>query len=250
MNDFPKILVSAPTARVKAYCFEEWIDHVMNFSYPNFDVKLLDNTIDDVGLFTKYMNDYFKNNYGPNNEKFKAENYFSYMQKPPTSVIERMSISHNDCAKAAIDGGYTHLLHLETDVFPPKDVIEHLMFHKQKVAGGVFYRDEGSGRRLMVQRHIHRSPNNVVASNLTREDDTTFLDGSLKKVASIGLGCVLISVEVLKKIPFRFIKGENLHPDTFFGEDCFRNKIPIYADTNIICAHINKSWGVHGVDYT
>jgi hypothetical protein len=101
----------------------------------------------------------------------------------------------------------------------------------------------------MLQRRIYRAPNNIVAQNFLGSDDTCFIDGTLKKVASVGLGCVLIKTDVLKKIPFRFVKGENLHPDTFFSEDCFRFNVSIFADTSVICRHDNKSWGVYGVNY-
>ena len=55
----PKILIAAPTAKAKDYCFEEWLDHVMGFTYPLFDVKLFDNTLDN-GIYTKRMNDYLR----------------------------------------------------------------------------------------------------------------------------------------------------------------------------------------------
>ena len=241
----PKILVCAPTSIAKIYCFKEWLDNVMGLTYPFFDVILFDNTLDD-GSFTNHMNDYYKKNFG-NNHKFLAYNNALLLRMD--SVIERMCQSHNDCSIAAIEGGYDYVFHLETDVFPPKDVIENLLFHKKQVVGGLYYRDEGIYRKPMLQRHIIRAPNNIVAENFLGTDDTCFIDGSLKKVASVGLGCVLITIDVLKKIPFRFQKGVNMHPDTFFSEDCFRFNIPIFADTNIICRHDNKAWGIYGINY-
>jgi hypothetical protein len=122
----PKILVCAPTASAKDYCFEEWLDNVMGFTYPNFDVKLFDNTLDD-GIFVRRMNNYYISNYG-DNQKFLAFN--SFIRSQTNSFIERMCISNNWCSTICIDGGYDYILHLETDVFPPKDIIEHLLFHK------------------------------------------------------------------------------------------------------------------------
>ena len=241
----PKILVCAPTAVAKDYCFEEWLDNVMGFTYPFFDVKLFDNTLDN-GIFTKRMNDYYKSNYG-NNDKFSAFN--SFIKNSTNSVIERMCVSHNWCSTICLDGGYDYILHLETDVFPPKDIIEHLLFHKKNVVGGVYYRDEGMFRKPMLQRHIYRAPNNIVAENFTHTDDIYFIDGGLKKVASVGLGCVLINRTVLQRIKFRFEPNKDMHPDTFFSEDCFRLNIPIYADTFVICRHDNKPWGIYGKNY-
>ena len=57
MSEFPKVLVAAPQAAAKKYAFERFIDNVMQFTYPNFEIKLFDNT-DDQGAFTGYMNDY------------------------------------------------------------------------------------------------------------------------------------------------------------------------------------------------
>jgi hypothetical protein len=75
------------------------------------------------------------------------------------------------------------------------------------------------------------------------------MDGTLKQVAHIGLGCVLIKTLVFNKIQFRFVAKEGFHPDTYFAEDCFRNKIPIYADTSCIARHENKAWGVYGFNF-
>jgi len=85
--------------------------------------------------------------------------------------------------------------------------------------------------------------------NFERNEDLCFIDGNIKKVSHVGLGCVLIKKNVLKKIPFRFEKGIGIHPDSFFAEDCFKNKISIYADTSVICKHENQAWGIYGVDY-
>ena len=244
--NLPRILVCAPTANAKEYCFKEWLDNVMGFTYPFYNIALFDNSLDN-GEFTLKMNNYYRVNYG-DNQKFIA--YNTVNKNPSNSVIERMADSHNQCSKAAIQGDYDYILHLETDVFPPKDVIEHLLFHKKEVVGAVYYRDEGVFRKPMLQRHIYKSPRNIMADNFSPQDDTCFIDGGLKKVASVGLGCVLIKINVLKKITFRFEKGQNIHPDTFFSEDCFRNRVTIYCDTSIICRHDNKAWGIYGVNYS
>ena len=36
-DSFPKILVASPTSINKDYCFDQWIDNVFSFTYPNFD---------------------------------------------------------------------------------------------------------------------------------------------------------------------------------------------------------------------
>lgn len=241
MSRFPKILVTCPTASAKNYCAEEWIKHTQKFTYPNYDVVVFDNTPDDIEN-TMFLRKTAIDNLAMNYEV----NWSGATSKQ--SVIERMCNSHNFCRDMAIELHYTHLLHLESDVFPPLDVIERLLFHGKKVCGGLYYRDSGVSRRLMAQKHIHPSPRNIISDNFLPEDDLEFVDGTLKTASSIGLGCVLISVDILKKIPFRFVEGIDMHPDSYFAEDCFKNNIKIFADTSIICEHRNENWDIHGLN--
>lgn len=240
---FPKVLICAPTSKAKNYVFKEWIENITQFKYPNFDVVLFDNTKDN-GVNTKYLNKEFRRNFGHN----KGFNAFHTNSKSD-SVIERMAISHNQCVEYAKNNGIKKILHLETDILPPHDVIERLIFHNKLVVGGLYYRDEGINRRLMIQHTIKQSDYAFSNINMELYEDVTFIDGGLKTVGHVGLGCVLIDIKVFENIKFRFEPNQDLHPDTFFAEDCLRNNIPIFADTSIICQHWNSAWGVYGVDY-
>jgi hypothetical protein len=250
MANFPKVLISCPTAKAKDYCFKEWLENVWSFTYPNYDVVLFDNTVDE-GAYTKYMNKYHRENYGYDKTKtFKAINSVVLKKKKKnTEIIERMTLSHNDCRLETLVGDYDYLLHLESDVFPPKDVIEKLLFHKKKFINGLYYTDEGSYRRPLIQTHLELAPNYGHSYWCTYKDEIKYVNGKTYKLALAGLGCALIHHSLLKRIEFRFEKGIDKHPDTFFAEDCEKLKVPIYIDTSIICEHKNKSWGVYGIDY-
>jgi hypothetical protein len=247
MNEFPKILVAAPTASAKKYCFEEYIDNIMKFKYPNFEVKLFDNT-DDGGLFTAYMNDYYTKNYG-NNKKFEAINTLQIHNFKSESVIEKMALSHNDCRDYCLKLGYDYLLHLESDLFPPENIIEELYCQMKPIISALYYVDNGIYRKPMIQRTVNLAPRFISSLNFMANEDLGFCDGTVKKVAHAGLGCILISKIALDKVRFRFIPGVNNHPDTYFAEDCAANKIPIFLDTSILVRHDNSPWGVYGLDY-
>ena len=240
MKDFTKVLVACPTAAAKNYTAEEWILNTSKFYYPNYDIVAVDNT-NDGGLNSRFLNDLAKKNNVDG--KFWAGSL--HFHNKEESIIQKMCASHQYCADLAIDKGYSHLLHLESDVIAPPEVIDQLIQHNLPVVGALYYRDSGISRRLMVQRHVMRSPRNIITENFLPEDDVCFVDGTLKKVASIGLGCVLINVEVLKKIKFRYVEGKEVHPDTYFSEDCFKNGIKIVADTSLICKHNNENWTNH-----
>jgi hypothetical protein len=248
----PRVLICAPTASAKSYCFEEWLDNVMNLNYPNYEVRLFDNSYKDGGEFTEKMNSIFQKKYGKGNNKFYAFNSAkinNISDNAIGSVISRMAMSHNDCREYAIKYGYEYIFHLETDIFPPSNVIEQLMSQGKSVIGGLYDRDEGQWRSLMAQKHIYAAPRVVNSVNFVTGDEISFVDGTIKPVSSVGLGCVLIHNSVFKAIPFRFVEGDGNHPDSFFNEDCFRKGIKIYADTSIHCRHDNRAWGIYGVDF-
>ena len=124
-----------------------------------------------------------------------------------------------------------------------------MLFHKKKFINALYYTDEGSYRRPMVQVHLELAPNYGHSYWATYKDEIKYVNGEVYRLALAGLGCALIHYSVLKKIEFRFEKGIDKHPDTFFAEDCEKHKVPIYIDTSIVCEHKNKSWGVYGIDY-
>jgi hypothetical protein len=239
----PKILITAPTSKAKNYAFKEWITNIRNFTYPNTEVVVFDNT-NDNGENADLLNKEFKRLFGHNNG-FKA----IHTNIDSDSIIERMCKSHNECIEYAKNNKFRKVLHLETDIIPPLDVIERLLFHNKQVVGALYYRDEGIDRRLMIQKTIKYSEYSFANINMEQHEDISFIDGKLKKVGHVGLGCVLIDINIFQNISFRFEKGVDLHPDCFFAEDCLRYNIPIYADTSLICQHWNSSWGVYGIDY-
>lgn len=239
-----KILICSPTAASKNYCAEKWLLNLSELKYPNFEVVVYDNT-NDFGKNAEYLNSLA--------QKLCVPFSFKAFHEPGSSkkdLLARLTDSHNSCLLYAIKNDFKHILHLETDVMPPADVIERLMAHKKKVVGALYYRDEGKSRKLMIQRHVRRAYNNILAMNMAPGDDVYFIDGSLKKVAHVGLGCVLIDRRVFYSgFIFRYKAGVDAAPDTYFAEDCFRNGIDIWADTSIICEHQNVAWGNFGLDY-
>lgn len=244
---FDRVLVCCPTSSAKNYCAQQWIDNVMKFTYPNFEVRMFDNTPDEGANIYKF--NYDNKSYG---YKFHVYSSFALNKiKNPKFLhsAEKMAISHNDCARYAINNGFKYILHLESDVFPPKDVIERLMFHRKYITSAVYYIDEGKYRKPMLQKSIDITSTHTISINYRKNEEILYLDGSLQKVAHAGLGCVLIDTKVLKSIRFRHDKSRSVHPDTIFYEDCRRKKINVNVDTSIICRHENKSWGIHGISY-
>jgi hypothetical protein len=222
-----KILVACPTADVKDYCFEEWVENVSNLTYHNFDVLVVDNSEN---------REYFKSL----KEKYPQITFERVSPKQYISFKTALAKSHDKCRTKALDGGYDYLLHLESDVFPPIDVIERLLDSKKPVIGALYHIELGAESKLMIQILEDHGIAHRETYNLD-ESDISFVDGSVKQVFSCGLGCILIHKSVLKKVGFRYEQGSPVHPDSFYFGDLNTSNIKVYVDTSIYCEHKNQS---------
>jgi hypothetical protein len=247
-DSFPKILVASPTSINKDYCFDQWIDNVFSFTYPNFDVVMFDNTNDD-GKYADEITKRTWDKYGKKLIRFKAYNSLKINGVKINSLCTKLALSHNDCRDFFLGKNYDYLLHLESDIFPPKDVIERLLYHKKNIIGAGYHIYDGIKRTLLVYKHLELAPNKVTAKVSTPDDDILIMNGDCIKVAQIGLGCTLLSRKLLEKIKFRYEPENPSYPDTFFSNDCHHIGVPIYCDTSFICRHENRTWGIIGLDF-
>lgn len=222
-----KVLIGCPTANVKDYCFDDWINKVRCLTYDNKEIFVVDNSE------SRDYYDYLKN-------KYPDINFARVVPTQYSSFKKALAKSHDLIREYAIKNKFDFLFHLESDVFPPIDVIERLLESKKKIIGGLYHIELGGESKLMVQElesfgNAHRETYNL------NESDLNFVDGKVKKVFSCGLGCVLIHKSILKDIQFRYEEGSPVHPDSFYFADVDQKGHKVYVDTSILCEHENTS---------
>lgn len=233
-NDIlPRILIGAPQSDKKNYCFDEWLQNVRNFTYPKekLEIFLADNS-DTPDNYRKIK---------------KLGLKAAYIPRGKRDILERITESHNAVRLYCLKNGFSFLLHLETDIFPQENIIEMLLFHRQKITAATYHIGEYTSRNLCV---LGMDDTNNFKESYMIPEGHPFYDGTLKQCHSAGLGCILIHRSILEKIPFRYQRGYNAHPDTFFAMDCELQKIPIHVDTSLFALHKNKThWGKFGIDF-
>ena len=238
MFNTPKVLVAGPISSVKDYCFDEWVDNVKNFTYTNYDVLLVDNSVENSF-----------------SEKIKQQGikfFHITTEKNKKSLLKRLAISHELVRRYTLSNDYDYLLHLETDVIPPKDIIEKLLFKihsdNNKLCLAAMYQYLTNSKRKPLLQTI-LTEENLIRSVVPQNLNTNLIDGEVKKVYSAGLGCVLMKKELLKKIKFRHIENTGYFTDVLFVGEMYNKKIPYYVDTSILCTHRNKDWGEFNIHY-
>ncbi len=221
----PKILVGCPTASLKEYCLEKYLQRLKELTYPNFDVLLVDNSQTD---------DYCKKIRSLKINCIKTE----YSQSVPERVIK----SRNILREYALSHDYDYFLSLEQDVLPPKNVIELLLEAHQDIVAGIT-------PHLLVKNGKEQEIALIGIED--KQGGYTFVDyksslnyRGIVPVDYVAMGCLLLSKKVLQKISFRFQR----HPsslkdldvewdDLCFCKDAKKEGFSIYANIGVKCEH-------------
>ena len=224
----PKILVGGPTADVKNYCAEDWVENVKKFIYPmDVDVFLADNS-------EKAGNEKYLQSLGVDAERVK----FSLAEP----IISRITKSHNLVRRKALEGGYDFLLHLESDIFPPPDVLLRLLAHRKAVVGvsyDIFDWQDREPVMLQLEEEYDGEPSGAI---IRGKYNYMAYDGNLKQAWANGIGCVLIHKSILEQIEFRYDKDRDGFCDSWFAYDLRAKGIPMFVDTSMYALHRNMDW--------
>ena len=227
MTTWPKILVAAPTSDIKDYCYNDWKDSIKSLTYPNLDYLIVDNS-PGTGYQNKISKDFLCFHIEPNPMKSNRIIVYECQNKIRDYVISK---------------NFDFLMFIESDIFAPSNVIEHLLSFKKHVIGCMYFVGQSFQSKPMIFEvqdfgYFRLSK----PQNLFKSFD--FCDGTIKEAYQIGFGCILISSWIIKKIPFRidFNDPAKSHADTYFHDDLRTKGVKCYLDTSTICEHRNLDW--------
>ena len=225
----PKVLVFTPTYDGKEYCRKEFVENVMKFTYPNFEFLMIDNS--------------------------KKGNYYHKLSKNGVPVVkvprgnssrEGLAAAQNYARKKALDEGFDYVLSLESDIFPPKDIIQRLLKNWKPVVGALYYiGGVGKSPKRPCVFVVKNDGSNGTRLINSEEHSKLLGVGGLHRIHGMGVGCTLIDVSVLKNRVFwtdeRF---SNKHSDVYFYMDLWNSKVPVFVDYDIDVRHENSDWNL------
>ena len=224
----PKVLVFTVTYDGKDYCLDKFLEGLKSLNYPNYKHIFIDNSEDDS---------YSK--------KLSSMGYDVVHVDRAENTRAGIAKSQNVARRMAIDGDYDYMMSLESDILPPKDCIQRLVSHGKDVVTGLYHiGDLAKGQR--VPCITLKSWNETLGAYGTRllaaDEWAKYIYNGLQRVEAGGFGCCMIHNSVFKEIGFYYFDEHQGHSDIFFFNDCFRRKIAVYVDTNIVCEHDNQIW--------
>lgn len=234
-----KILVGTIFSNIKDYAIRPWFNNIRKFRYPQFDFCAVDNSKDP-----KYHRRIY--HFFDNKKKESNIDKLTVLHTPRTHDKSEvfMADSANTLRDYFLQGGYTHLLYNECDVFPPDDILQILLAHRREIIGALFFTGAKKTSYPMLSQ-INYYWDKVVAPMKGYLE--TFYDiGEIhepKEILSAGLGCVLIHRSIIEQFPFKADYSLRFHHDTLFTKDLWEAGIPNYY-IPIICRHENVTWDI------
>lgn len=233
---YPKILIGFPTSDKKDYCVDEFIQQIKSFTYPLYDIFVVDNSKDSKHV-RKFWKEGIKAVHEPLNGDFREE----------------LARHQNIIKDYFLAGDYDYLMMIESDVFTGECILEKLVSYAEVYNAGVvtatYEIDRGEptlcltstvdSRLVRSEKLLERSIGYEIMGQGVIPLRKLLSDPDAKLTAT-GIGCTLFSRFALQEVNFRVDLSLNKRAfsDTFIFTDIASKGYEILIDSNIICKHV------------
>ncbi len=230
MENCPKILVGILTCEWYNYCLDELEQAVKTFTYPNYDVLVIENS---------ETSDYYN--------KLRERGFNVIKTKRLKKLRDILVDGHNILIEKALEGNYDYLFLLDSDTIPPKDALDRLIKHNKKVIAGLYFNPFTiNGVRDYYPIIRIEIPNEKEKWIIPPQD--IWGTGKLIKISCTGTGCLLLHKDIIKKYKFWYDQESAGADDIFFFKSLLGDNVETWCDTSIICRHLLKNKPVFARD--
>lgn len=225
-----RVLIGCPTCYLYKYALEEYINAIKRLDYPYYEIMLVDNS-----PHKNYLELIKK-------KGIRAER-ISYYRRARDRIVN----ARNLLREVTIKERYDYLFSVEQDIIIPPDTLNRLISYNKKVVSALYTKpvqltivNEETGQRNIKNVDMpvvyFRNNNGKIIRPMLHD----VYGKGLIQVGNVGLGCILISRDVLERIVFRYEKDRVAFDDMYFGLDCMDNGIPIYLDSDLLVKHDDR----------
>lgn len=241
-----KVLVASPIYDRMEYCFQEFLEHLKNIDYNNFDILIVDNS---------------------RSKKFwrKIRKFLS--SQPNIKVIHddtkeeknlmRVVSSRNKILDYARKKNYDYLLMMDSDVMVPLNILKKLISENKDVISGLYFnyfQIEGKTMLLPVcykdmeeENFEEMKKKGKIPEDKNKKEDyrrclfkKEIREGKTLEVRIPSAGCVLLSKKVLDS-GARYGLLENVEvvtsDDVYFFRKLRELGFKLYCNPSVLCKH-------------
>ena len=117
--NYPKILIGFPTSSVKDYCLDDFVKQITNFTYPLYDIFVVDNSKDKSHV-----------------KEFHKRGIKAISKPLDGDLREELAKHQNIIREYFLNGDYDYLMMIESDVFVGECMLENLISYAECSGAG------------------------------------------------------------------------------------------------------------------
>ena len=225
----PRVLVATTVYDGKDYVFNRWWRRVRELNYPNYDILVVDNSATD---------DYYR----------KLKRRGVPVAKVPRGKHSREGVANasNYIRNRVLEGNYEYWMSIESDLIPPRNIIQRLMAHGRLSVGCLYVIGYAASPDQPMRPCLFETRRNEIGEletyNLPPHEGFGMFGTGLQKIHGCGLGCTLMHRTFLEKYRFWYVDNMIKHSDVFLYMDLHNNCYEVFVDTDIIIPHYNSNW--------
>lgn len=174
----------------------------------------------------------------PNNGQIRTRTVFALTRMLKGLDVDYDVLTHESCyihvnrerlVQRAREGGYSHILFLDSDMYFEKDALSRLLAHDKDIIGADYNYRELPLRSIMKTEDRH-------GNKIYEKHD------NLVKCAGLGTGFLLIKLSVFDKLEEPYFFYENEGSEIIQGDDIWFCNRALEAGFDIWCDTSIKIW--------
>ena len=222
-KESPKVLIACVTDGSQQFCLDNFWKAIEQQDHKGSDILFIDNSEDD---------DYLKLLEKTGAKVLKAK-------KQDHAVLNRVE-GRKTIKEYFIKNNYDYILLIESDIILPKNALSRLLFHKKDVISGVYLSNMNLGDHHELCPCLYDFAEDGFAKVMELKD---IIDEKILEISCAGLGCTLISKNVIEQVNFRFFEQSMAGDDISFFIDARAKGFDAFADTSVKCNRMVKPEG-------
>lgn len=181
-ENHPRVIVGAPTSIAHDYIIDRYLDNVKKFTYPNFDLILVDTSPE------------------PWDKLISIKNWVGEILRlePSKNVFETLAKARNMLIDYMLKNDYDYFFMLDTDTIPPVNSIERLMSYDKDLVGFLNYCGKAGKKRPIVLNSGHFVHGGKRGLDWMPQKQIDEMGDKLTKVWATSVGSLLVKRNVFE----------------------------------------------------
>jgi hypothetical protein len=222
-QDNPKVLIGCVTDGSQQFCLDSFWKAIQKQDFRGADVLFIDSSDD-----SKYQ------------ERLEKTGARVMKQDAQDHRIKTVVESRKKIKEIFLKQGYDYLLFVEPDIILPANAVSRLLFHRKDLISGVYLSNMKLGESYELCPTLYDFADEGFVRVMEMRE---IIEDRLLEISCAGLGCAMISREVMECVDMRFFERSMAGDNVALFTDARAREFEAFADTSVKCNRMVRPEG-------